>query len=239
MLIWDNVTGVFVSPDQSKTYWVGERFYQSKDGVWLTSGVLAGPWQMIAQQMVPEAARGRHGVPKESVTTTLPSGREAVFDPRLKAFKIAGKKGVFLFDAGYYRYDSGVWLESTSDEGPWAAVSAKRLPGALRRGVPVPDAGTKVTLPSGETLASEGESGLFAVDGKPDAVYFDGSFYERRESKWFVSNKSASGFEELATNKVPGVVRSNYHKGNDSGGKAKPADKEKAAARSKTPATKP
>jgi len=227
-LIWDNVTGVFVSPDRPHTYWIADRFYQYKDGVWLTAGVLAGPWEVIAQHMVPELARGRHGVPRQSVTTKLPSGREAVYYSRLKAFKIAGRKGVFLFDATYYRYDNGVWLESTTDDGPWTAASARRLPSALRRGVPPPEGGTKVTLPSGETLVSEGDSGVFAVQDKPNLVYFDGSFYERRQSQWFVSNKSASGFEELANNKVPGAVRTNYHNAGGSPGKDKRA-KDKAA----------
>jgi hypothetical protein len=234
MLVWDNVSGLFVSPEHPNTYWVAERFYRYQDGVWLTSAAMAGPWQMVGQHMVPEIARARHlGVLKESVTTRLPSGREAVYEPRLKVFKIAGKKGVFLFDAVYYRYDNGVWLESSSDEGPWTATSAKRLPGVLRRGVPLPQDGTKVTLPSGETLVSEGETGVFAVEGRPDAVYFDGSFYERRENEWLVSDKSASGFQEIATSKVPGVVRSNYHKGSGGGGKAARADKQKPAHKAK------
>lgn len=232
-LIWDKVTGVFVSPDRPDTYWIADRFYQYKDGVWLKAGVLAGPWEVIAQHMVPEVARGRHGVPKQSVKTKLPSGREAVYYARLKAFKIAGRKGVFLFDATYYRYDNGVWLESASDDGPWTAASAKRLPSALRRGVPLPESGTKVSLPSGETLVSEGDSGVFAVQDKPNLVYFDGAFYERRQSQWFVSNKSATGFEELANNKVPGAVRTNYHNTGGGSGKARRADKGTAANKDK------
>jgi len=149
---------------------------------------------------------------------------------------MAGLKGVFLFDAMFYRYDTGVWLASSKEEGPWTPTSSKPLPQVLRRALPVPEVGEKVTLPTGETLVFEGEGNLFAVEGRDATVYYDGAFWERRENKWFTSSKSSSGFTEVAMQKVPGAVRTKYHKPNDPKVKsasiakepARPASKKKA-----------
>jgi hypothetical protein len=71
-------------------------------------------------------------------------------------------------------------------------------------------------------LVSEGVPGLFGVDGKADLLYFDGTFYERRDQKWFSSASAGSGWEEISSQKIPATVRSNYHKSPGSaGGKKK------------------
>jgi hypothetical protein len=225
LIVWDNVNSVWVAPQPKNTYWVTDRFYQFNEGIWTTSKTIAGPWEMTSQRFVPEAPRGRHIVPKDSVTATLPSGVEAVYEPRIKVFKVAGRKGVFLNDGVFYHYDGGVWLESKSADGPWTTTSSSALPGSLRRALPPAEKGAKVTLPTGDVLVSEGEPNLFAVEGKPDVVYFDGKYYERRDSKWLVSMKSDGGWEEVSSQKIPGMVRSNYHKSDDDKPKKKSGDK--------------
>lgn len=233
LLLWDNVTGVFVSADVKNTFWIGERFYQHKDGIWLTSRALAGPWEMIEAALVPDRPRGRFAPPKTSVTATLPSGVQAVYEPRLKAFRVAGHRGVFLFDARFYRFHDGVWLGSGTADGPWLPTSAKPLPPILRRTVPLPGAGHKVTLPDGVTLVFEAESSLFAVEGQPDAVFFDGTYYyARREGKWMAARGNLTDFQEVSPTKVPGPVRTNYHRAKD--GKTKTKAKSKAKSRSRT-----
>ncbi len=234
LLVWDNVNSVWVSAYGKNTYWVEDRYYRFDEGIWLTSTVLKGPWELTQQHLVPEAPRGRHALPKVSVTATLPSGLEAIYEPRIKVFKIAGRKGVFLFDGVFYRYDGGVWLESKSADGPWVPASSVGLPQSLKRALSPPAKGTRVTLPGGEILVSEGEPNLYAVEGRPDALYFDGTFYERRDQKWFKSASVASGWEEVSSQKIPGTVRSNYHKGVDGksgrgAGKGKTGDKKKDA----------
>ncbi len=211
-VVWDNVSGAYRVMNRWDTYWIDDRFYQYDNGVWQTAAKLAGRWGLVAQDLVPPVARGRHAAPKTEVTAKLPSGREAVYEPRLKVFRVAGRKGVFLFDAEFYRYDGGVWLVSAGDDGPWAAVSMKVLPVPLRKAVPPPEAGQSVTLPSGETVVYDAESKLFSVQGKPDTLLFDGTFYEKRDNKWFASSKSSAGFEELGVVKVPAPVRMKYRK---------------------------
>jgi len=227
LVVWDNVNSVWVAAGSKNTYWVDERYYRFDEGVWLTSKLLAGPWEITRQHLVPEAPRDRHAPPKDSVTASLPSGLEAIYEPRLKVFKIGGRKGIFLHDGLFYRYDGGVWLESGVVDGPWTPTSSVALPQSLRRALAPPEKGSRVTLPSGDVLVSEGQPNLFAVDGRPDALYFDGAFYERRNQKWFKSASLASEWEEISSQKIPGTVRSNYHLG----GKIKPGDKKKASAK--------
>ena len=229
LIIWDSVTGAWASPGRRNTYWVGERFYQADNGLWLTAKVLAGPWQLVAQNLVPEVIRARQGELRTSVTATLPSGRGVVYEPRLKAFKVAGRKGVFLFDATFYRYDNGVWLESSNYDGPWKPTSTKVLPATLRKAVPLPGDGQKVTLPTGETLVSQGSTGVFGVEGAKGTIFFEGSFYRREQDKWLVSDNSAAGFGELATSKVPAPVVKNYQKAGGGGSRSKGAGKDAAA----------
>lgn len=215
LIVWDNVNSVWVAAESKNTYWVVDRYYRFDDGLWLESASTKGPWELRPEHRVPEAARDRHGPPKESVTPTLPSGIEAIYDPRIKVFKIAGRRGIFLFDASFYRYDGGVWLESVSVDGPWEPTSATALPQTLRQALSPPAKGSRVTLPGGDVLVSEGLPNLFAVEGRPDAIYFDGAFFERRNQKWFKSKTLASGWEEVPSQKVPGMVRQNYHQGGD------------------------
>jgi hypothetical protein len=237
LLVWDNVNFVWIATEPKNTYWVGDHYFRFDEGIWLTSNLAKGPWEMTAAHLVPEAPRGRHGDPKETVTATLPSGLEAIYDPRIRVFKIAGKKGVFLFDGAFYRYDGGVWLESKSADGPWTHTSSVGLPAALRRAVAQPEQGTRVTLPSGDVLVSEGLPNLFAVEARPDAVYFDGAFYERRNQKWFKTTNLASDWEEVT--KIPPTVRSKYHKNpNKKGAQGKGADKKKHAGKDAASAKK-
>jgi hypothetical protein len=221
LIIWDNVNSVWVAAQPKNTYWVIDRYYRFDEGIWLASASLQGPWELTAEHRVPEAARGRHGPPKDSVTATLPSGLEAIYEPRMKVFKVAGRKGVFLYDASFYRYDGGVWLDSTSVEGPWTPTASTALPQALRKNLSPPQKGTRVTLPSGDVLVSEGLANLFAVEGRPDAIYFDGAFYERRDQKWFKTKTLALGWEEVSSQKIPPTVRQNYHQDADRAGSQK------------------
>ncbi|MFN2426578.1 MAG: hypothetical protein ABR587_09060 [Candidatus Binatia bacterium] len=234
LLVWDNVTKVFASPDRKDTYWVDDQFFQHEKGLWMTSPALAGPWELVPISRVPEVARGRHAPLRVATRARLPWGREAVYEPKLKVYKVAGLKGVFLFDATFFRYENGVWLESSRDEGPWTVTSGKLLPQVLRRAVPAPVAGQKATLPSGETLVSEGEAGIFAVDGRPDTVFFEGAFYERRGNDWFTSTKSATGYVDVPVTKVPGPVRTKYHRPGDP--KVKPAREQQPAAKTSSKA---
>jgi hypothetical protein len=234
LIIWDNVNFVWIAVEPKNTYWVGDRYFRFDEGIWLESKLIKGPWEMTAAHLVPEAPRGRHGDPRESVTATLPSGLEAIYDPRIRVFKIAGRKGVFLFDSSFYRYDTGVWLESKSAEGPWTHTSSVGLPAALRRAVAAPEQGARVTLPSGDVLVAEAQPNLFAVEGKPNAVYFDGAFYERRNQKWFKTTNLASAWEEVT--KIPPTVRSKYHKNPNKKGQG--ADKKKSAKKKDAAAAK-
>ncbi len=222
MVVYDKVNGVFIVPGHKDTYWIDEKFYEYRNGVWVTSAQIAGPWELIPQHLVPDPAIQRYEPLKKPVTATLPSGREVVFEPRLKVFKVAGRKGVFLFDGRFYRYDDGVWLESKSDEGPWMTTSMKILPVVLRKALPVPEDGATVALPSGEKVVYDAGRKIFHVENKPDTLLFDGTFYERRDDKWFSAPGAAAGFHELAVTKVPPAVRLVYRK-TPGDGEKKPA----------------
>jgi hypothetical protein len=207
MVVYDKVNGVFIVPTRPMTYWIDKRFYQYENGVWLSATALAGPWEMTQQHLVPDIALERHPTPKEAVTAKLPWGRDAVYDPRIKVFKVAGKKGVFLFDARFYQYDNGVWLESKKEDGPWMPTSMKILPVPLRKAVPLPEDGQEVTLPSGEKVVYEEKKRVFRLEKKPEIVLFDGTFYEQRDDKWFAAPSAAAGFKEMQIAKVPPPVR--------------------------------
>ena len=226
LVVYDKVNGIYRVPDRSTTYWVDDTFYQYENGVWLESKVLAGPWALTPQHLVPDLALDRHAPPKTAVKATLPSGREAVFEPRLKVFKVAGRKGVFLFDARFYRYEEGIWFESKKDDGPWTPTSMKLLPVALRKAVPLPEGGTKVTLPSNEVVVYDAEKKIFRVENKPDTFLFDGTFYERRNDEWFAAPGAPAGYQEIQLTKVPSPVRMVYRKPPD-------PDKKKAEGRLK------
>ncbi|MFN2375891.1 MAG: hypothetical protein ABR538_05090 [Candidatus Binatia bacterium] len=211
LVVYDKVTGVYRVPGRESTYWTGERFFQYDNGLWQTADAIAGPWRLAAVKEVPEVAAQRPLPPRNTVTTPLPSGQKAVYEPLLKAYKVVGLKGIFLVDARYYRYEGGIWLGGDTEEGPWSPASNKAVPPPLRKAVPKPAAGDKVTLPGGEVLVFEERSGLFTLEGKPDTVLFDGAYYERRGDKWLTSKQSASGFEEVESSLVPPPVRANYH----------------------------
>lgn len=241
LVVYDNVVGSYRVPDRQNAYWFGERFFLYENGVWLTAAAIAGPWDLSSAVLVPVALRERHTPPKKKVSAKLPWGAEAVYDPAIKVYKVAGKAGVFLFDGGFYRYDGGVWLTSKREEGPWELTSVKGLPPPLRRAVGKPEDKKAVKLPSGETVLYDAASDLFRVDGKTDTWLFDGNFYEKREAKWFASTKSAAGFEEVTPSKVPAPLRVHYRPkdgtAGEKGGKKQPAgDKSKAAGKPKAPA---
>ncbi|HXC52350.1 MAG TPA: hypothetical protein VN634_15825 [Candidatus Limnocylindrales bacterium] len=225
MVVYDKVNGVFIVPGHKDTYWVDDKFYEYRNGVWVTSAQIAGPWELIPQHLVPDPAIERYEPLKTPVTATLPSGREVVFEPRLKVFKVAGRKGVFLFDGRFYRYDDGVWLESKSDDGPWTTTSMKILPVVLRKAVPEPEEGATVALPTGEKVVYDAGTKIFHVENKPDTLLFDGTFYERRDDKWFSAPGAAAGFKELGVTKLPPAVRLAYRKTSD-GGKKPPKNAE-------------
>ncbi|HEY2775981.1 MAG TPA: hypothetical protein VGK20_18215 [Candidatus Binatia bacterium] len=207
MVVYDGVNEMYVAPDRKDTFWIKNRFYHYEAGVWLASNAMAGPWEITPERYVPEAALGRFAPLKGGATATLPSGHQAVFEPRLKSYKVAGKKGVFLFDAVFYRYDNGLWLESDKEDGPWTPASARVLPVPLKKAVPPPDDGQSVTLPSGEKAVYDAKSRVFSLEDKPDVLLFDGEFYKKQDDKWQASSTTSSGFEEIEPNKVPGPVR--------------------------------
>jgi hypothetical protein len=234
LLVYDKVSGYYLVPSHKNTFWIDERFYQHDNGVWLGSAAIAGPWELVPRHLIPQIALERFPAPKVSVTAKLPSGRDAVFEPRLKVYKVAGQKGVFLFDGLFYRYDTGVWLESKTDDGPWKPTSMKILPVMLRKAVPVPADGSEVALPSGDKIVYSAQDKFFSVAGKPDTLFFDGAFYEKHEDKWFTSEKATSGFAEIVLAKVPQPVRAKYYKGPAPGAKtAVKAVRDKAAGQKK------
>lgn len=229
LVAYDKVTGVFVVPSLQDTFWIGNRFYRCDNGVWTMATAAAGPWELTAQHLVPDVARERFSPPKTQATARLPSGREAIYEPRLKVYRVVGRRGVFLFDGLFYRYETGVWLESTKDDGPWKTTSMKPLPATLRNAVPVPESGQKVLLPTGETAVYQADGDFFFLQEKPETLLFDGTFYEKRDRKWFSSSQASSGFTEVvSTARVPVNVRKGFRPGdkgkaagkNASGGKA-------------------
>lgn len=226
-VVYDAVGGVFVVLDRKDTFWVAPRFYHVDNGLWLAAPALAGPWDLVPSADVPPEARGHRMPPKSTVTVKLPSGRDAVYEPVLKVFRVAGRKGVFLHEGIYYRYDTGLWLSSRGDDGPWAVASAKALPVPLRAAVPVPQPGETVKLPSGETVAYDADAKVFQLDGKPETAFFEGNFYEKRDDQWFSSTAGAGPFAETKVDKVPLGVRFKFRKATaligDKPKKAKPA----------------
>jgi hypothetical protein len=212
MVVYDNVIGSYRVPGQQNTYWFGDRFYLYENGVWLSSAKAAGPFELTSGVLVPVALRQCYTPPKKAVTAKLPSGTEAVFAPDLKVYKVAGKRGVFLFDGRFFRYDNGLWLGSQSDDGPWTASTVKGLPLPLRRAVGTPEDKTSVVLPSGETVIYDGAAGVFRLEGKPDTYLFDGTFYDKRGPKWFAAGKAAGDYQEVVASKVPQPLRTVYRK---------------------------
>lgn len=215
LLVYDKVNGIYVVPDRKQTWWVADRFFQSDGGLWLSATAIAGPWQLTPLKDVPAIAKDTRGPVKGEAKAKLPSGGEAIYDARLRAYKVAGKKGVFLVDATFYRYEGGVWLGSSSDEGPWAPTSIKSLPPPLHKSMPAPEAGATVTLPSGEKVVYDATTKLFNLEGKPDTLLLNGLFYEKRDDKWFSSASGTTGFVETPTPKVPALVRLKYRKPGD------------------------
>lgn len=237
MVVYDKVTGVFVVPTRKNTFWIGNRFYQYDNGVWTVATAIAGPWELSAQHLVPDVAREKFSPPRTAVTAKLPSGVEAIYEPRLKVYRIAGKKGVFLFDGLFYRYDTGVWLESATDGGPWKTTSMKVLPANLRKAVPLPESGQKVALPSGEIAIYDSDGDFFFLEKEPATFLYDGTFYEKREGKWLSSSQASSGFKEVgSTGKVPANIRKSVRPGDKPKGERKRAAGDKPAAGKKQPA---
>jgi len=233
LVLYDKVIGIFIVPGHKDTYWRDDRYYHFDHGVWTSSAKADGPWELTSQRDVPEAAVLRFKPPKEEVTAKLPSGREAVYDTHLKVYKVAGQKGVFLYDGRFYRYDTGIWMDSKKDDGPWTPTSLKILPVALRKAVPPPDDGAKVTLPSGETVVYQQSSKLFRIENKPETVLFDGSFYELHGDKWVSAPGAPAGFQEINATKVPGPVRVLAKKPGEPDKKKKTGDKPKKSDASK------
>lgn len=230
LVVYDRVIGAWLVPGQKDTYWIDGRYWQYSGGLWLVASAAKGPWELTAERVVPEVARDRHAALKGPVTVKLPEGGEAVYDPKLKAYKVAGQKGVFLHDGLFHRYDDGVWLSSPKVGGPWAPGSARTLPPPLRKALPVPDDGQKVTLPSGDVVRYEAATKLFLVEGRADTVLFDGTFWEKKEERWFSSPSATKDFKEVEPGSVPVPVRMKYRKEPLIGGKPKPA-KDGAAAK--------
>lgn len=211
VVIYDKITGAWRVPSLGEGYWTGERFYRYESGLWLTAKGAGGPWELVSVRTLSDSAK-RHPTPKEAVTARLPSGLEVVFEPRLKVFKVAGHKGVFLFDASFYRVDSGLWLGSSSVDGPWAPTSSKLLPVPLRRAVGDPDEGQTVTLPSGEVVVWEASSKVFTLKDKPTVVLHDGTYFEKRDDEWFESAQSSAGFTQKNVQDIPLAVRFKFRK---------------------------
>lgn len=211
-IVYDKVRGVFLVPSLERVYWIDEKFFRYEAGLWLGAGALAGPWRLVAQRDVPPVALRLHESRKGATVAKLPSGREAVFDPKLRAHRVAGKDDVFVVDGSFVRYDSGVWLESSSEDGPWSLAQERKLPPALRKAMPVPGPGRAVTLPSGEVVVYDSDAAMFVLRDKPGTTLFDGTFYERRGGKWFAAASKTENFIEADPAKVPQPVRSKYHK---------------------------
>ena len=209
-VVYDGVNGVFVAAPHRRTYWAGQKFYRYDGGLWMTAAAVAGPWELVALRLVPKELSKLHARPVASVKARLPSGGEAVFEPRLRAYRVAGKVGVFVHDGRFYRYDAGIWLESDREEGAWQLARERHLPQSLRKAVPVPEAGRAVTLPCGEVVVYDAEKESFVLRDKLDTLLFDGTFYERRGQKWFASLRTAAKFHQVEDDKVPPQVRMKF-----------------------------
>lgn len=219
VVVYDKVAGAWRAPAIPEAYWVLERFYRFDNGIWLTSKAAAGPWELAPSSAVPEVVREGYLPPKVATTAKLPSGIEAVYEPRLKVFKVAGHKGVFLFDGTFYRNENSLWLGAPGVDGPWAAASPKPLPIPLRKAVGEPADGQEAKLPTGETVVWDGTSKVFTLKDKPGTVLHDGKFYEKREEKWFASASPSAGFAEVANKDIPAAVRFKFRKPPQDGGR--------------------
>ncbi len=239
LLVYDKVVGAYRATEHVSTYWIDGRFWRFEDGVWSSADKFDGPWSVVSAQVVPKAARDQHSAPKTTTKMVLPSGREAIFEPRLKVHKVVGLKGVFLFDGEFYRYDGGVWFASQGEDGPWRPTSGKPLPPPLKRALPEPVHGDKVTMPSGAVLVYDGNSRLYSVEGRPATVFFDGAFYEREEDRWMRSVDGGAQMQPVEVTTVPVPVRAKYHTpagGKQAASKNKPAAQKKAAPGKRPPA---
>lgn len=234
-VIYDKVSGTWRAPTLGEGYWIGDRFWRYDSGLWLSAAAAAGPWQLVSSDTVPEAAR-RYPLPKNPGTVKLPGGIEAVFEPRLKVFKVAGHKGVFLSDGTFYRVDNGLWLGAASVDGPWGPVSPKPLPVPLRKAVGDPVEGQQATLPGGEVVVWDPAAKVFVLKDKPSVVLHDGRFYEKRDDKWFESTQPSSGFAEKNVSEVPLAVRFKFRKEPGAGGGAKAGNNAKAGRNGKNAA---
>lgn len=227
LLVYDGVAGAYRAPALGDAFWIGDRFYRRDSGVWLTGPAATGPWQLLPQADVPAAARDCCPAQRSAASVRLPSGIEAVYEPRLKAFKVAGHKGVFLHDATFYRYDNGLWLGSSSVDGPWAPATPRPLPTPLRKAVGEPTDGQTVTLASGEVLVWDGHAKVFAMRDKPNVVLHEAKYFEKRGARWFESSAPSAAFVAMDVKDVPAPVRFRFR--NEPGRGAKAEDGAKAA----------
>jgi hypothetical protein len=239
-VVFDKVAGAFRAAGLGETWWIDGRYYRWDGGVWTRAEVAAGPWSLVALADVPAAARERYLPPKTTTTVKLPAGLEVVFEPRLKVYKVAGRKGVFLFDARFYRSEGGLWLEAAEADGPWIPANPRPLPVLLRKAVGEPAAGAVATLPSGEAVTWDARAKLFVLRDKPEVVLYEGKFFERRGPKWFESSAPSAGFAEKDAKDIPPAVRFKFRKDPSGAGPAKGAAAKKAPAsgkKAKTSAT--
>jgi len=228
-VIFDGVFGAYAVPGQVRTYWVGDRFYRYLKGIWLGAPAAAGPWETLASALVPEPLRNAFARPKERERVTLPSGLVAVYEPGLRIFAVADQPDLYLLDGRFLRYSSGVWLVSASQTGPWEFAPLKGIPQLLLRKVKPPEPGDRVTVPSGPVLEYDGDLALFRVVDKPDVYFRNGVFFERRDSKWFTSNRPEAGFEEISAAKAPAPLRA-YYRRKEAGDDAAKVEKKKPGA---------
>ncbi len=211
-MIFDRVFGAYAVPGHPRTYWSGDSFCRSIDGVWLGAAALAGPWELIPSTSVPVSLRGAFPVPKERVRVTLPSGLVLVYEPGLRVFAVAGRPEVYVFEGRFLRYLNGVWLASRQQDGPWELSQTKGLPQLLLRKARPPDDGARVSVPSGVVMEYDADLALFRVADKDDMFFHNGLFFERRDLKWLDSTRADSGFVEIAPAKVPAALRAYYHR---------------------------
>lgn len=225
VLVYDGVLHVHRCLPNLEQYWDGKQFLRREEGVWMAAPRSSGPWSMVPSSAVPDLLRGTTREPAASSTARLPGGLEAVYDPKVKAYKVAGHKGVFLHEGTFLRVESGLWMKATSVDGPWTAASPSTLPPPLRRAVPLPEDGATASLPTGESLVYEAGTRMFVMSNKPGTVLFDGVFYEKRGDEWFASPGSSAAFAAKDPSTVPGPVRAKLRSGEGTGKK-----KDKAAA---------
>jgi len=211
-VFYDKVRGVYVSPDQHNTFYNADRFYRQVEGIWLSAASSKGPWELAPEESVPESLRDAYLPPKTKVTATLPSGMAVVYEPDLRAYRVTSQEGLFISDGRFYRYTDGIWLSSTKAEGPWELANTKGLSAPLKHRVKPPEAGQKVTLPSGTVLEYDDEVLLFRVAGQGDVYLHDGAFVARREGKWLTSATPDGAFVDLHPARVPPSLKAYYKK---------------------------